>query len=261
MLATCLNGAGPALAQGPTGDGPPGDATGNPSTTSVALGLGGISRQKPYAGIRRDNKVLPVLRFENRHVQVFGPMVGLKLPGLTLSPSQRLDASLVLRYDGSGYEAKDAPILQGMRKRRSGVWAGAKAEWKAGFADVGIEWLADVSGHSKGQVIGLGVERTWFLAGRLMLTPRIVATWQDRRTVDYYFGVRDDEARAGRPAYAGRAGVRTDLGLRALYLVDARQSLFMDLELSSLSTGTRDSPLVDRSTENRVVLGFLYRLR
>lgn len=243
----------PALAQGPGGDEPP--------ATSWSLGIGVISMQKPYTGVDRKDMVLPLLRFENEYVHIFGPQIGLKLPSLEISGSQQLNFSIVGKYDGAGYKAKDAPILSGMSQRKGGFWAGTEVEWKNDLADVKAAWLGDASGNSKGQKVSLGVEKTWHFGARMMLTPRIEATWYDKKYVDYYFGVRTSEARAGRPAYLGKAGTGAELGVRGLYLLDDRQAVFLDVAVSGLPKAIKNSPLVDRSTENRVMLGYTYRFR
>lgn len=90
-----------------------------------------------------------------------------------------------------------------MEKRRGGFWAGGVVEWSSSFVDVSAEWLADVSGNSNGQIVSLGLARTWRVGNRVLLTPHVGASWQDEKTVDYYFGVRESEARLDRPAYAG----------------------------------------------------------
>lgn len=254
-LAAGLVCAVPAFAQAPDGDEPPS------TSWSLGVGVGVISMQKAYAGIDRENKVLPILLFENQYVHVFGPQIGIKLPSLDLSDSQQLNFSLVGKYDGSGYKAGDAPILGGMSERKGGFWAGAEVEWKNDLADVKAAWFADVSGNSKGQNFSLGVEKTWNFDDRIMLTPRAEASWHDKKYVDYYFGVRDSEARTGRPAYAGKAGTGAEVGVRGLYLFDQRHSVFLDVAVSSLPEEIKDSPLVDRSTENRVLLGYTYRFR
>lgn len=253
-LAAALACSAPAFAQEPAGDGPP-------STSSWSLGLGAVSLQKPYAGVDRETKVLPVLRFENEYVQVFGPQVGIKLPSLDLGESQRFEFSIVGKYDGSGYKPGDAPVLNGMSRRKGGFWAGAKVEWKNDVADLSAEWLADASSNSKGQQFSLGLERTWHVGRHVMLTPRVAATWQDRKYVDYYFGVRSGEAAAGRPAYAGKSGTSAEVGLRAIYMFDPQHSVFVDAAVSSLAKAAKDSPLVDRSNDNRVLLGYTYRFR
>ncbi|WP_245801348.1 MipA/OmpV family protein [Pollutimonas bauzanensis] len=232
-----------------------------PPSTSWSLGVGGMSRQQPYTGIDRDNKVLPLIQFENKYFHIFGPEIGFKLPGLAISDTQKLDFSIIGKYDGSGYEADDAPILDGMSKRKSGFWAGARMEWNSDLVDVSAEWLADASGNSKGQRFNLSLERTWRFGGHMMLTPRVGANWQDKKYVDYYFGVRNNEARIDRPAYEGKSGVNAEVGVRGIYMFDKRHSVLLDVEVSSLAKGIKNSPLVDRSTENRVFLGYLYRFR
>lgn len=231
------------------------------ASSSWSLGIGAMSKQAPYTGIDRETTALPMIHFENRYVRIFGPGIGIKLPGFALSDSQQLNFSLVGKYDGSGYEADDAAILRGMAERKGGIWAGARAEWNNPLADVSAEWLADASGNSKGQRFSLGLERTWRWGQHVSITPRVGANWQDKKYIDYYYGVRESEARADRPAYLGKAGVNTEVGVRGIYRFDQRHSLFLDVEVTGLAKQIKDSPLVDRSTENRVFLGYLYRFQ
>jgi len=246
----------PALAQPGAGDGPP--------QSSWALGVGAITRDKAYTGIDRDNMAIPFFQYENRWVSIIGPQVGFKLLSLDLAPAQSLSVDLVARYDGSGYDdddIEDTPILADMRERKSGIWAGAKIEWKTDWVDISAEALGDASGNSKGKRFNLGVEKTWHIGERVMITPRVAASWQDKKTVDYYYGVRADEVRAGRAFYQGESGVNAEAGVRGMYLFDQRHSMFVDLEVTRLAKEIKDSPLVDRSTENRVFVGYLYRFK
>lgn len=230
-----------------------------PPSSFWALGIGAMNEQKPYSGMDRDTDALPLIQFENEYLQVFGPTIGLKLPSLDLGEAQKLNFSLVGEYDGSGYEDDDAKILEGMSKRKGGFWAGGKVEWNSDLVDVNAEWLADASGNSKGQRLALGLEKTWHFGNHVMLTPRLVASWHDKKYVDYYFGVRDNEVRADRAAYKGKSGISSALGARGIYMFDRTHSVFMDAEVSSLASSIKDSPLVDRSSTNSLLLGYLYR--
>lgn len=240
----------------------PADKAGDAAPESTwGLGVAAISTQKPYTGMDRDNRALPLVYFENRWVRVLGPRAEFKLPSLDINASQKVDFRLVARYDGNGYESEDAPILSGMEERKDGFWAGAKATWRNGIADVSAEVLADASGNSKGQRATLGLERTFRLGQNVMLAPRASATWLSKKYVDYYYGVRDNEVRTDRPAYLGQSGVNAELGARATYRFNASHSMFLDVGVTSLAKEIKDSPLVDRSTENRVSVGYLYRFR
>lgn len=223
------------------------------------LGVGAASSQQPYKGIDRDSQVIPLIYFENEYVRVFGPGAEIKLPGLEFADTQRLDFSLVGEYDFSGYDDDDARILGGMSDRKSGFWAGVKAKWSNDLADVSAQWLGDVSGNSNGRRFALGLERSWNIGEHIRLTPRLAAIWQDDKYVDYYFGVRRSEARADRAAYDGKSGINTEFGVRGNYMFDDHHSVFLDLKATSLSNEIKDSPLVDRSTENSALFGYLYR--
>jgi outer membrane protein len=250
-LATALMGTALAHAQGPQGDEP---------SARWGVGIGVGSKQKPYAGIERDNEVLPLLEFENRYVHVLGPALELKLPSHVISETQRLNFRLIARYAiFGGYEAHDADILNGMAERKDGFWAGAKAEWKNSVVNLAALWLHDVSNYSGGQRFALGLERNWRVGPQALLGPRVAAIWQDHRYNDFYFGVNDSEAAPGRPAYRAESGVNLEAGLRGIFMFDRHHSVMLDLSVTSLSSQVKNSPLVDRASENRALLAYVYR--
>jgi outer membrane protein len=237
---------------------PPGE--GAPERSPWGVGLAVISGQKAYKGTDRETRVLPMLSFENRYVKLSGPNLELKLPGLQLSESQRLNFGIVTKlFGGGGYEPGDSPFLAGMAERKSGLWAGAKMEWENELADVKLEWLGDAASKSKGQRVILGLERKWMLGPSVMLVPQVGAEWVDKKYVDYYYGVRANEAAPGRAAYAGKSTVNADLSLAAIYRFDKQQSLILNVGVKALGKEIKNSPIVDRSTENRVMLGYTYR--
>lgn len=227
----------------------------------LGLGLAVIDSQKPYRGMERETRALPLIRYENEYVKVGGLGLELKLPGLDLGSAGRLRFGLVGRFDLSGYEAEDAPILAGMAERKGGFWAGGRAEWAGSLGELHAQWTADTSGHSKGQRFTLGFEKGWRIAPQVVLVPHASAHWLDRKYVDYYYGVPVQEAVAGRPAYAGKSGINVELGLRTLYLIDRQHSLLLDLSATRLASSIRDSPLVDRSRSDRILLGYTYQFR
>ncbi len=259
-LAVLLGGAVSGAAPQPQGSVGPdaADDPGDPQGTQWGLGIGVISKQDAYRGIERDTEVVPLLRFENEYVEFFGLGLEVKLPSLKLGEGSQIEFGLVGEFDMSGYEAKDAAILAGMTERKEGLWAGAKAEWETEFVSISAAWTADVSGHSKGRGFSLGLEKEWHLGAHTMLAPYVTAQWLDKKYVDYYYGVRAAEATAGRASYVGKGGLSVDIGLRAIYQFDEHHSLLLDVGISRLAKQIKDSPLVDRSSTNQVILGYLY---
>lgn len=231
-----------------------------PSPSNWGLGLAGISTQKAYKAMERDNLGFPLIYFENDWLQVFGPVIELKLPTYDLSATNTLNFRLLVKYDGSGYAPKDSPFLIGMDERKGGFWAGAKVKWDNPVVDLQFEISADASGKSKGKRFSLGLERTWRLGSQFMLTPRLNASWLSKEYVDYYYGVRQTEALATRPVYVGAKAASTiELGVRGTYTVGGPHSLFLDIAATTLPERISNSPLVERGNENRVALGYMYR--
>lgn len=226
------------------------------------VGLAAISSQKPFKDIDRETLVVPLVFFENQYVQAFGPFINFKLPSIEISDSQQLHFRIPLKYGLGGYdedEAEDTPILNGMDEREVGFWTGAKMEWQNPVVKISAEWLADISGNSEGQEFNLGLERSWMFGRQIMITPRLVANWQDDKFIDYYYGVRSHEVRADRPAYVAEATVNLEYGIRSAYLFNKKSSVFIDLAATQLGSEIKNSPLVDSSSDNRILMGYRYQ--
>jgi len=245
LLSTLALGAAP-LARAQPADQPPPPGWG--------LGIGAGWQRPAYAGFDNKTRVLPLISFENEYVRVLGLGADLKLP--SLGP---VSFALRARYAlGDGYEADDSPVLNGMAERKPSFWLGGAVQWRTEYAKLSFDVAGDASSHSKGTEVRFGVEHD-FRAGRFMFTPRAVAVWRDAKAIDYYYGVRPEEATATRPAYEGTATTNAELGLRTFYGISPRDGVFLDVSATALGSGIKDSPLVDRRTLPAVRLGYLYR--
>jgi outer membrane protein len=249
---------GHAAAQSNPGTAPPPASADAASTTQWGLGLAANVRQLPYRGADRKTRALPMLYVENAWLRVAGPSVDLKLGSWQLGPGHTLSFTGRVRYTLDGYKAGDAPVLQGMDKRKDGLWGGGAVDWNTPFARLSADWTADLSGNSKGQMLQLQLDRR-FGFGQLSLTPRLQARWLDRKYVDYYYGVRAAEARPDRPAYSGESATLLQAGLRLDYALQPRHAVFLDLSTTRLPDEIRNSPLVGRSSLSSATVGYLYR--
>ena len=223
----------------------------SPAPSQWGLGLGVGLDRKAYRDFDNDVKALPLLLFENRHVSFFGTTLDAKLPS-----SGPLSFRLRARYASDGYEAKDSPFLRGMAERKGGVWLGGAVLWRGSVVNASAEALA-ATGDAEGKRVKLELNRN-FQVGAITLTPRVAVNWQDKKFVDYYYGVRAAEVRAGRAAYTGDAASNVEAGLRLGYAVAPRHNVFVDLSATRLGSAIKDSPLVDRSNQSSVKAGYLY---
>ena len=217
------------------------------------LGLGVDVHQEPYRDMDNDTQGIPLVYFENYWVRVMGPSLELKLPS-----AGPVAFRLKARYSLDGYEAEDSPYLEGMAEREGGVWVGGEAIWRTPFGNLSAELMGDASSHSEGRQFRLQADRR-FDVGQFSFTPRLAAIQLDREYVGYYYGVNGSEVRAGRPRYEGDSAVNVEVGLRVDYRLAARQNVFLDLRSTRPGDGIADSPLVDRSTQTGLRVGYLYR--
>jgi MipA family protein len=221
---------------------------------ATRLGAGVLVRAElqPYIDVGTKLSAIPLLDYENQWVRFFATTLDLKL-------REAKDTSLFLRaqYADTGYKPGDSAALAGMAERKNSVWLGAKGEWRTPLAQLSGEWLADASRHSRGQQVRLMAE-TLVHAGPVGIVPRLGVVWQDRKYVDYHYGVGAGEVRAGRAAYAGKAALNTELGVQLFGKLSPRQSVFLDLSATALGSSIKDSPLVDRSWVSALRVGYVY---
>jgi MipA family protein len=248
--------AGAAEPDSPPEGGPPEDSR----SYSWGLGVGALTQQQSYAGIDRENLAIPVIYFENRWIQLLGPRLDFKLPSLEWGKENELSYGVGIQLVGfGGYEPEDAPILNGMAERKEGMFGGPYVKWSNPLLDVSAEWFHDASSESEGQRMSIGLERTFHVGERFMVTPGLSAVWMDEKFVDYYYGVRANEARVDRPAYVGDSTLNTEISLRTDYMIDEKQMVFGMVEYTLLGSEIKDSPLTDRSNETMLFMGYLYR--
>jgi outer membrane scaffolding protein for murein synthesis (MipA/OmpV family) len=223
------------------------------AATSWGLGAAVSVERQPYRGIDNKTVGVPLISYENQWVSISGLSADVKLP--SAGPvSFRLRA----RYSLEGYEASDSPFLAGMDERKDGLWLGGAVVWRNDIANLSAELLGDASGNSKGSKFRLTLDRR-FQAGSFDITPRLAATRLDEKYVSYYYGVNASEVRAGRPFYQGGSAVNLEAGVRVGYALAPRHNLFLDVSTTSLGSSIKDSPLVDRSSQTGVRVGYLYR--
>lgn len=216
----------------------PSPAAGADAGTRWTWGLGVAVERPPYRDFQERARIWPLVHAENRWIALAGTTADLKLAAL-----DGLSLRVRARYAFDGYDAGDSPALAGMRDRDGSLWLGTAAVWRTPFATVSAEALADAGGRSDGQRLRVGIERS-VMVGSLAITPRLAATRFDRRWVDYYYGVRPDEAQPGRPAHVGEATTSVEAGLRLAWRIAPGQGLAVDLGHTRFGQAVGASPIV-----------------
>ncbi len=232
------------------------------ATSSWGVGVAAISNQPSIKGIARDNIFFPFVTYENEYIHWFGPNLDAKLLQLYLTEKHQLEFTFSVGYDFTGYDdddIEDTPILRGMEEREGGFQAGIQMLWKNPWVDVSTKWMSDISGDRDGYSVSVNLEKTWMFGQHLMLAPRLGVIWHDDSYIDFHYGVRSEEARNDRPMYQGKSTMNVEYGLRAIYLFNQHNSVFFDVSVTSLGSEIKHSPLIDSSTENNIMLFYIYK--
>lgn len=224
-----------------------------------SLGLGVVSAPRPYVGATNEILVIPIVELSSGRWFVQGIRAGYRIAE---TPRTRLVAQARFRF--SGLDPGDSPFLAGMARRRETVEAGLGFDWTVASALGGpvqleLRAFADALNRSGGTEASAGLAwRKALAGGRVLFSPSIGLAFQNEAAVDYYYGVRPEEARPGRPAYPGRAAFSSRASAFLAWRFSGRWSLTAAVSLEAFGDEITASPIVDRQNQTFVLLGVAY---
>lgn len=146
----------------------------------------------------------------------------------------------------AGWRPGDDPELAGMERRKGSFDGYLNGVWRTPLATIGAHYYRDIGNVSRGDAASLRLSRNFRINDDLRLTPSIGATRQDSERVDYYYGVRPEEALPSRPAYIGRDTINVNAGLAGSYWLPRQWSLLGGLFVTRFGNAIADSPIVAR---------------
>jgi len=147
-----------------------------------------------------------------------------------------------------GFHAKDGDRLTGMPTRRDAIEGGAVFEWELPQLSLSVAYFTDWSDTSGGQSLRFSMDHQLIDEGPWDLSAYLDLDYANAKIVQYYFGVRSDEATATRPSYQPGAAVISSLGFSGAYKLNKNYALLFGSELTSLGAAAADSPIVQRKT-------------
>lgn len=216
------------------------------------MGAGAMIIESPYKGVDNDVYPVPVLIFESKRFFVDKTVAGYYF-------NDKADAvrwAVIGSLRSQGYGADDSSDLNGMQDRDWALDAGVMLCWNNPIVNMSIDAVTDVSGTHEGRELCLSAYKTLFEG---FLTPKASIKWQSSDLVDYYYGVRPNEARAGRPEYTAGSGLEYMAGVTIGLPLGDKWALFGDTQCTFLGDEAGDSPIVGDDTIMRYVAGVVYR--
>lgn len=141
--------------------------------------------------------------------------------------------------------------------RSLAVDAGIELIYSDDWGDIQLQLLSDASFTHKGIEFWGSYGYQWSFQ-HLRIAPSIGFHWKSRLLLDYYYGVRDEEATPGRPAYTATSGLQGFFRLSASYQLSNHWAIVGLAEYETLSRSVRQSPLVERSDLATLFIGIMY---
>lgn len=223
-----------------------------PSKRKVFVGAGAIVSSKPYRGV--DPKIYPVPMFGYEGERFYLRGVG---GGYRLLHKGRWSFGPVLQPRFDGYEEDDSRDLAGMDDRDLTLDGGVAMTWRTNRGLLGVSWVTDLLGKHDGQELEFSYTAV-LSHGGFDFIPSVGLRYKTDKLVDYYYGVKSDEVRAGRPAYEADEAMDPFVRLAVRRKLVGKWSLLGAVQCEWFDSEIKDSPIVDQSQDLSFVAGVLY---
>ena len=215
------------------------------------IGLAVISQNAGYE-IGVENNVVPALLINYGNFSLLGPEAWYSV---YQEGDFKFDLTGSLRL--GGYSAEDDDFFLGMEDRGLTVDLGFKLEYELGPVDIAFSMAADALGEHEGHQAAIIFGHN-FSFESAVLTPFIGVEYQSDNLVDYYYGVRKEEATSSRAFYQADAATQAVAGLRGMWWSGPHHRVVFRLEYNTLDESIKDSPLVDRNHSYEFIMGYAY---
>ena len=157
-----------------------------------------------------------------------------------------------------GYDPKGSSILAGMEKRKSSFDAGIGMTLGGKRGGMKLLILTDITGAHEGYEARAQYQRPYVI-NRLFIAPAVGISWLDDSLVDYYYGVRSNEATSNRAHYAGSSTTNAFVNLAMGYVLSPRLELLGGLKFVRLGKNIENSPIVDKKYVTNIFTALQYK--
>lgn len=215
------------------------------SKQEVSIGFGPYIQSQPYKNTSDIILPSPVVFFDNSLFYVRWSRLGVYFLG-DKQEEFAWGLSLTAQPRTLGYKADDADILAGMDERKSSLEGGLA--FSAKYKDTYVEnmLLHDLLGYHKSWLNRTEVGTKYSL-GKVNFYPSIVMLYMSDKFVNYYYGVKNNEANLAinRPAYTAHSGFEFGVQTYVGFPLSKHFSALFNFRYDLLAKGAKNSPLVE----------------
>ncbi|MGD9718713.1 MAG: MipA/OmpV family protein, partial [Sulfurimonadaceae bacterium] len=225
----------------------------------MSVGAGPYVQTQPYKGVQDITVPSPVVFFDNSLFYIRWSRAGIYFLGAK-NDEYAWGFSLSAQPRPYGYKPSDSEYLSGMDERRQTLEAGLAFSLMIDKHYLEVMALTDVLNRTDAYIVKseLGTE---FSLGDFTFYPSFLIIYQSQKFIDYYYGVKHNEATSSRAAYMPSAGVDFALQTYISYPLYEDFSLFVNLRADKLSNQVTRSPLVEDRFIYSGLASILYTFR
>lgn len=230
----------------------------------LSLGMGAVNTKSPYRGVGNETTPIPLVNFEYKDFYVkTGDIKNAPVSfGYNAYKTESLVVSTFVNPWG-GYNMDRNEMSSNysdLDKRSYQVEGGIKAQVDTGWNNLKLDWyglMGEEGGHT-----GVALFRPIPMQnGKLVVVPKVSATFFNGDYLDYYFGVSKSEADRNNgisDEYKANSGMSFGFDLAASYRYSPELSITAFAGIEKLSDEVKDSPIVEEDVLSKVGLAFNY---
>jgi outer membrane protein len=219
------------------------------------LGAGVSISTSPYEGADAQVIPLPIIYLEKDRFFIRGIRAGY-----AFYDTKPYECALFVQPRFMGYESGDSDMLADMEDRDWSLDAGLSGSWDIPWipdSSLSAALLQDTLDKSNGRELQL-IYKQLFDMKPFFVRPSFGVIWQSEDLVDYYYGVKDFEAKANRPHYAPDACVNYYAGVDMIFYVAPQWALVSRVGIDIFGDEVKDSPIVGDSYQANFIAGAVY---
>ncbi len=193
--------------------------------------------------------LIPLFLYEGKLLFLRGTSAGVHIV-----KNESIELNLYSKYRFQKLDPNWNTFYEGLENREQTLDAGIQLKTSRKWGQFHLYWIADTLGKHNGQEAQVSY-RYQFETGRWKISPFASFTWQDDDLTNYYFGVNEAEAQAGRPAYMPGKSQWFGFGLNTAWRMSDRTVFFGNVGFSIANSAVSNSPLVEEPWSSQVFVG------
>jgi outer membrane protein len=217
------------------------------------VGPGAWITLQPYKGLHTTAYPIPMV------IAVKAPFYFLiDTAGCRVFSDSNMTFDFIGKIRTDGYDADDSDDLDGMHNRHMSFDIGGDFGISTDWGDLHARILTDALSQHDGQEFRITYAKP-FKFEQSKIKPFAGFAVLSDNLADYYYGVRNNEARPGRPAYNPGSSVNWFVGFEANHQLNDDWTLFTSITYYWLDDSIRNSPIVDRDYTMSILAGAMYK--